>query len=96
MPLHLLSQDSAVPARAQAPGCNSGGGLGGGLGGGDGGGSEGGGLGGGLGGGVGGGGEGGLGGGEGGGGDGVLVQSIGDVPRMYTSAPLWGGSTALA
>ena len=28
MPLHLLSQDSAVPARAQAPGCNSGGGDG--------------------------------------------------------------------
>ena len=39
------------------------------------------------GGGEGGGGEGG--GGEGGGGEGVLMQSIGAVPRMYTSAPLW-------
>jgi hypothetical protein len=27
---------------------------------------------------------------------GMLVQSIGDVPRMYTSAPLWCGSTVLA
>ena len=44
--------------------------------------------------GEGGGGEGG--GGEGGGGESVLVQSIGAVPRMYTSAPLWCGSTALA
>ena len=39
------------------------------------------------GGGEGGGGEGGE--GEGGGGESVLVQSIGAVPRMYTSAPLW-------
>ena len=39
------------------------------------------------------GGEGEGGGGEGGGGEGggesVLVQSIGAVPRMYTSAPVW-------
>jgi hypothetical protein len=43
--------------------------------------------------GEGGGGEGEGGGGEGGGGEGggesVLMQSIGAVPRMYTSAPLW-------
>jgi len=29
------------------------------------------------------------GGGHGGSGEGVLMQSIGAVPRMYTSAPLW-------
>jgi hypothetical protein len=33
--------------------------------------------------------EGDGGGGNGGGGEGVLMQSIGAVPRMYTSAPLW-------
>jgi len=47
------------------------------------------------------GGDGGGGGGGGkcgvdGGGEGVLMQSIGAVPRMYTSAPSWCGSTALA